>query len=98
MLICIPVKIKRFPGRVISSLLFCSLFKNVFCKYRIAGIVYLLFMQVGAVEAQLKSAEQIISPYRNVFVKPSSQVPTTVAVDAPSLGNGYVAATIGGML
>lgn len=96
MFIYMQVRIKRFPGRVISNLLFCSLFKNVFCKYKIAGIVYFLFIQASTVEAQLKSARQIISPYRNVFVKPSGQVPATVAADAPLLGNGYVAATIAG--
>jgi alpha-L-fucosidase 2 len=64
------------------------------CKRERIVFLYLLF--VTTAEAQLKSAQQIISPYRTVFVKPSTQVPTTVAVNAPLLGNGSSAVAIAG--
>lgn len=46
--------------------------------------------------AQLNTAKQVVSRYQNIFNKPPAKTPSTVAVDAPLLGNGYTAAAIAG--
>lgn len=56
----------------------------------------LLLLMAGDVKAQMKTAKQVVSQYRNLFTSPPSKIPGTVAVDAPLLGNGFTAAAIAG--
>ncbi|MBO9619237.1 MAG: hypothetical protein J7539_09405 [Niabella sp.] len=68
------------------------LFKRV-----INGLVLSLpLLFCDAVAAQTITAKEIISRYQNVFLNPPTRTPATVAVDAPLLGNGSVAAAIAG--
>ncbi|MHA4809080.1 glycosyl hydrolase family 95 catalytic domain-containing protein [Flavitalea flava] len=46
--------------------------------------------------AQMRSPDQIIGKYKNVFSSPPSKTPGRVAVDGPLLGNGSVAVVIAG--
>ena len=73
-----------------------QLVKIICHKWNGVALLYLLFVQVSTVDAQLKSAQQIIGQYKTVFGEPPSNTPGTVAVDAPLLGNGFVAAAIAG--
>lgn len=70
--------------------------KNVFRKWRLPVVFYLLLIHTTSLQAQLKSAKQIISSYKTVFTKPPAGTPRTVSVDAPLLGNGSAAVAIAG--
>ncbi|UKJ08316.1 glycosyl hydrolase family 95 catalytic domain-containing protein [Solitalea lacus] len=68
----------------------------IISKNPLIAVVLLTAFFVGKVKAQDKSAETIISKYRNVFEMPPQKTPSNVAVDAPLLGNGSCAAALAG--
>jgi alpha-L-fucosidase 2 len=60
------------------------------------SIALCLLFHATTVEAQIKSAKEIIGQYKTVFATPPAGTPRTVSVDAPLLGNGSVAVAIAG--
>ncbi|HEX5153185.1 MAG TPA: hypothetical protein VFW07_17160 [Parafilimonas sp.] len=55
-----------------------------------------IHLSVPDLQAQIKSAGEIISKYQNVFDAPPVKIPGRVSVDAPLLGNGFSAVSIAG--
>ncbi len=64
--------------------------------YLTARLTILSILVLPYLIAAQDHAVQIISRYKSVFTRPPAHIPSTVAVDAPLLGNGYSAAALGG--
>lgn len=66
-------------------------------KVVVARLLFTMcFLFTGIAQGQVKEAKEVVGKYRNVFVAPPSRTPSTVAVDAPFLGNGFTEAAIAG--
>ncbi len=53
-------------------------------------------LESAAESASLPTAKEVISAHKVCFDKPARHIPATTSVDAPLLGNGYMAVALGG--
>ncbi|NLU96179.1 glycosyl hydrolase family 95 catalytic domain-containing protein [Chitinophaga sp. Ak27] len=66
-------------------------------KYQLfSWVAFFYCLVVGQTLTAQDRAAAIISACKAVFTEPPIHIPSTVAVDAPLLGNGYSAAALGG--
>lgn len=64
--------------------------------YLLTWLSCLYILAVAHLSVAQDRAAAIISGYKAVFMQPPAHIPSTVAVDAPLLGNGYSAAALAG--
>lgn len=55
-----------------------------------------LGLESAAESVSLPTAKEVISAHKVCFDKPARHIPATTSVDAPLLGNGYMAVALGG--